>query len=116
MQIVAMNGDVTSAEFLFAHLAEWELEQDFAGVPFSTCERIRVDADLTQSLVGIEMAKHLHDIRRDMNARSYSLKRASLFIKPNLKPLALQQSAGRRAAKAGADHGNAGLALHARVF
>jgi hypothetical protein len=49
-----------------------------------------VNANLTQALISIEVAKHFHDIRRYMNARAYSLKGPSLFVESYLEALALQ--------------------------
>ena len=116
MQIVPMNGDVAGAILLFPRIAERQLEQDLPGIPFSTGEGVRVDADLTQPMLRVEMAQHLHDIRRNMNAGAYPLKRASLFVKSNLETLALQQGSRSGTSKPSPDDGNAGLALHVRPF
>ena len=43
---------------------------DFAGVPVSAGEHVRMNAELAQPALGIEMAQHLHDIRRNVNARA----------------------------------------------
>jgi hypothetical protein len=67
-------------------------------------------------MLRVEMAQHLHDIRRNMNASADPLKRASLFVKSNLETLALQQGSRGGPSKPGANDGNASLALHIRPF
>jgi hypothetical protein len=112
MQIVSMNCNVAGAIFSLTRIAERQLEKDVPGIPFAAGERIRVDTDLTQPMLGVEMAQHLHDVRRNMNARSNSLKRASLFVKSNLETIALQQRGRSGTSEPSPDNGNAGLAVH----
>jgi len=72
--------------------------------------------DLAQPVLSVEMAQHLHDIRRHMNAGADPLERASLFVKSNLEALALQQGGCSGASKSGPDDGNSGLARHVRSY
>jgi hypothetical protein len=62
-------------------------------------------------MLGVEMAQHLHDIRRNMNAGAYPLEGPSLLVKPNPEAPALQQGGCRSPSKAGPDDGNSGRAL-----
>jgi hypothetical protein len=109
---MAMNGYVAGAVILLPCRPERQLEQDLAGVPFSAGERIRMNADLAKPMLSIQVAQHLQDIRRNVNAGAHSLKRSGLFVNPYLEALALQQRGCGRASKASSDHRNAGAAFH----
>ncbi len=112
MQIVTMNRDVAGAVLLAACIPERQFEQDLPGVPLSTGESVRVNADLAQSMICIQMMQHLHDIRRHVNAGAYPLERLSLLVNANLKTLALQQGGSGGPTKPCSNDGNVGPALH----
>src|SRR5262245_2230810 len=114
MQVMSVDGDVASAILLLACIAERQLEQDLAAVPFSAGECIGMDANLAQPVRRIEIAQYLHDVSRNVNASAYSFKGPSLFINPHRETLALQPSGGCRASKSGSDNCNAGAAPHLR--
>src|SRR5262249_50851100 len=103
-----------SAILLLACIAERQLEQDLAAVPFSAGECIRMHANLAQPLRAIKIAQDLHDVGRNVNAGAYSCKAPSLFVNPHRETLALQPSGGCRASKSGSDNCNAGAAPHLR--
>src|SRR5262249_43678716 len=100
----------------FAFRSERQFEQDLAGVPFPTGEYVRMDADLAQPALGIQMAQHLHDICRNMNAGADPFERPGLLENPDFEALALQQSGGRRPSEACSDDRNAGAAFHGAVL
>src|SRR5262245_40043947 len=63
-------------------------------------------------MLRVQMAQHPHDISRNMNARTHSLERPSLFINPCLEAFALQQSGYSGTSESGSDDRDTGFALH----
>jgi hypothetical protein len=74
-----------------------------------------VNADLAEPMLSVQMAQHLHDIRRNMNARANPLKGPSLFINARPEALALQQSGCSSASESGSNDRDPGFAPHGTV-
>src|ERR1700744_1917559 len=113
MQVVAVYGDIAGAVFFYAHVAERQLEQHLSGVPLPAGEFVRMNANPTQLRVGIEMAQHLHHIRRNVNASADPLESARLLVKSDVKSFTLQKGGGGSAPEPCADDGNPGSTFHA---
>src|SRR6516165_3603850 len=63
-------------------------------------------------MLSIQMAQHLHNIRRNMNASTHPLKRPSLFVNSHPETLALQQSSCSGSSKSCSNDRNSGSAIH----